>query len=253
MSKEETMSSRFEQFLREREYLLGVSPNTIEWHRQSLQWLRIEEPTAEDLKELVLRMRAAGLKPSSVNCRLRSINAYLHWNSGASTDRKCGAGCQHPHVPRVKEPVLVLPTFSLEDIHKLRAYKPKDYCQQRLQTLALMLADTGCRITELLSLQWKDVDFDNLLVTVPCKGDKQRVIPFSFEMRKFLYRLKQNFTKLGDSPLVFPTRTQNTQLRGNVLRDIKLLCRELSINIPRRALHAFRHSMATTYIKRGGL
>ena len=134
------MSSRFEQFLREREYLLGVTPNTIEWHRQSLQWLRIEEPTAEDLKELVLRMRAAGLKPSSVNCRLRSINAYLHWNSGASTDRKCGAGCQHPHVPRVKEPVLVLPTFSLEDIHKLRAYKPKDYCQQRLQTLALRSA-----------------------------------------------------------------------------------------------------------------
>src|SRR3989442_8128315 len=39
MSKEETMSSRFEQFLREREDLLGVSPNTIESHRQSLQWL----------------------------------------------------------------------------------------------------------------------------------------------------------------------------------------------------------------------
>ena len=54
-----------------------------------------------------------------------------------------------------------------------------------------MLADTGCRITELLGLQWDDVNFDDLLVTVRGKGNKQRTIPFSLELRKYLFRLQQ--------------------------------------------------------------
>jgi integrase/recombinase XerD len=74
------MNSKHEQFCKERLYLSNVSPRTIEWHKQSLKWLGIEEPTEDDLKAVVLRMREAGLKASSVNCRLRSINAYLKWS-----------------------------------------------------------------------------------------------------------------------------------------------------------------------------
>ena len=117
-----------------------------------------------------------------------------------------------------------------------------------------MLADTGCRISELIQLQWKDIDFDNLLITVNGKGDKQRVIPFSFELRKFLYRLRQNAPKMGENecPLVFPTRTFNMQRRANVLRDVEQLCAELKINTPPRTLHAFRHSFAINYLRKGG-
>ena len=152
------MSSRFEQFIKERRYLKNVSERTVEWHDQSLKWLGIEEPTADDLKAVVLRMREAGLKASSVNCRLRSINAYLKWSGS-------------PHkVPRLKEPSVVPATFSQSDIKRFAAYKPKHSSEKRLQVLMLSLADTGCRISELLNLRWEDVNFNDLLITVRGKG-----------------------------------------------------------------------------------
>ena len=60
---------KHEEFLKERKYLLNVSQRTIEWH-QALRWLGVEEPTAPQLKDCVIRMREAGLKASSVNCDL---------------------------------------------------------------------------------------------------------------------------------------------------------------------------------------
>ena len=62
----------FEQFVRERQYLHNVSPRTIEWYRESFKWFG--SPDA-DPKEFVIRMRTAGLKPSSCNNPIRAVNA----------------------------------------------------------------------------------------------------------------------------------------------------------------------------------
>jgi integrase len=48
--------------------------------------------------------------------------------------------------------------------------------------------DTGVRIDEALTARTATVDYDNLLVTVFGKGRKERRIPFSFELRKVLFR-----------------------------------------------------------------
>lgn len=230
------MNKRFELFLRERTYLKNVSPRTIEWHAQSLKWLSMEDPTEDDLKAVVLRMREAGLKASSVNCRLRSINAYLKW-SGSSLK-----------VQKLKEPKLVLTVFSKADIQRFAAWKTRTVCERRLQTLVLMLADVGARITELLTLKWQEVDLDNLLVKLTGKGDKQRIIPFSLEMRRRLYLLK----KQSKYDLVFPTRDGRLWKRTNVYRDVKRLCSELGIRLNPRLLHSFRHSAATHFLRAGG-
>ncbi|MGA6988757.1 MAG: hypothetical protein WBZ01_22085 [Terriglobales bacterium] len=71
--------AKHEQFIKERSLLKNVSPATAEWHRQSLRWLGVESPTQEDLNSFVFRMREANLSPASVNNRIRSVNAYLHW------------------------------------------------------------------------------------------------------------------------------------------------------------------------------
>jgi integrase/recombinase XerD len=237
---------KFNQFIKQRQYLVGVTDRTLGWHVQALKWLVVENPDRAHLTELVIRMKESGMSSITVNTYARSINAYLHWAS--NSEQKCSPACQHLRIPRLKEPELILPTFSQEDIRKIMVYKPKNYCQRRLQAITLMMADTGCRITEMLGLKWDDLDFDNLLATINGKGRKQRVIPFSFEMSRFLYRLKQS----AESSLVFGTRSRGQQLRCNVLRDVKRLCRHLGITPPRRTLHALRHSFAITYLRRGG-
>src|SRR5438309_6779917 len=60
--------------------------------------------------------------------------------------------------------------------------------ERRLKTLTLTALDTGMRIEELLSLTREQVNLDALTFLVKGKGNKQRLIPMSIELRKFLYR-----------------------------------------------------------------
>jgi integrase/recombinase XerD len=73
---------KIEQFIRERKYLHNVSPATINWHTHNLKWLMSESPTADDLKQMVLRMRDKGLRATGCDSAIRSINAYLKWTGG---------------------------------------------------------------------------------------------------------------------------------------------------------------------------
>jgi len=233
------MNTSFSRFIRERQYLHNVSPATIEWYKHSFKWLGSENPAQEDLKNAVMRMREKGLKATGCNSVIRAINAYLKWTGS-------------PHrVLYLKEEQRVLPTFSLLDIKKLLGYRPKptNLYQRRLHLLILLLLDTGCRIDEALTLRASDCDLDNLLFTVTGKGRKQRKIPFSLELRRHLARF---LVALHPEQLIFATRYGKKLGRRNVLRDVKLLCHRLGFTPPERTLHAFRHTFAVHYLRKGG-
>ena len=240
----------FQQFIRERQYIANVSPATVEWYKNSLKWLPSESPSQEQLKDVVMRMREKGLKATGCNCAARAINAYLHWSS-AGSEKKCGPGCPHLRVPKVKEPELVLPTFTAAQIKCLLKWKPKAKCSRRLHLLILILLDTGCRISEALTLRVCDVDMDNMLVTLDGKGRKQRIVPFSFELRKVLFRYIAEFNRKPDS-LLLASRNETQLGRRVMLRDVKRVCKRLGFDPPARTLHSFRHSFAVNYLRRGG-
>jgi integrase/recombinase XerD len=241
------MESRFEEFIREKKYLIGVSPATCEWYASSLRWLPGPSPDGPELKAVVMKMREHGLKSSSCNCHIRAINSYLHWSS-AATGVKCSAACPHPKVPCLKEEQRILPTFSNSDIQKIVKWKPRGFFRTRAHVLMLLLADTGCRSGEATALRWRDVDLDNLLLTLHGKAATDRIVPCSLELRRHLYRWRQ----LNRWDLVFPTRQGGLMGRRNVLRGVKLLCQRLDIAAPERTVHAFRHTFAVNYLRRGG-
>ena len=138
------MLPKFEQFSRERQYLTNVSPATLEWYKHSLKWLPTESPTEDDLKAAVLRMREKGLKATGCNSAIRAINAYLHWST-AGADVKCSPACKHLRIPQLKEPQLILPTFTTAQVTRLVNWKPKAkvFWQRRLHLLILFLLDTS--------------------------------------------------------------------------------------------------------------
>lgn len=96
-------------------------------------------------------------------------------------------------------------------------FSPGTDVKLRLQTLALFLADTLARITEALTVQWPDVDFNNVLVKLHGKGSKDRIVPFSITLRKFLVR----YQKRVNHSLVFATRDGLPLSRHNTIRDLK--------------------------------
>ncbi|MCU1320373.1 MAG: hypothetical protein JWM43_22 [Acidobacteriaceae bacterium] len=132
--------SRFNEFIRERQYLHAVSARTISWYVSALKWLPSETPTQDDLKDTVLRMRQKGLKETGCNAAIRAINAYLHWSSGS--DRKCGAGCAHPRISQLKEPQNILPTLTEAQVQLIVGWRPgRNFYRRRLNLLALLLLD----------------------------------------------------------------------------------------------------------------
>jgi integrase/recombinase XerD len=241
------MLGRHIEFIKERTYVMNVSAATIRWYTSALKWLDSEEPTQEELIRLVVKMRERGLKATGCNAATRAINAYLHWASGATG--KCGGGCRHPHITPMKEPEFVPPVFTDDQVKKLVNFKARRFFERRLHLLILILLDTGCRITEATGLKVSDVDMDNLLLTLTGKGRKQRKVPFSLELRKVLYRYIRDFEP---KHLLLASRAGDEMGRGTALHDVKRLCRRLDFEPPARTLHAFRHTFATNYLRRGG-
>lgn len=241
------MLGRHIEFIKERLYVMNVSAATIRWYTSALKWLDSEEPTQQELTRLVVKMRDRGLKATGCNAATRAINAYLHWASGATG--KCGGGCRHPHIKPMMEPEFVPSVFTDDQVKKLVNLKARRFFERRPHLLILILLDTGCRITEATGLRVSDVDMDNLLLTLTGKGRKQRKVPFSLELRKVLYRYVREFQP---KHLLLASRAGDEMGRGTALHDVKRLCRRLGFEPPARTLHAFRHTFATNYLRRGG-
>ncbi len=176
------MDPCFEQFIQERKYLRNVSPRTLEWYGEGLRWLVNPTPDEAGLKDLVTRMRTHGLRPVSCNTDINALNSYLHWASGVSN--ACCAACAHLKVQRLRLNRESSPRSRWKTFRKLRSIGRRGFCPTRLHLFILALVDTGCRSGEALGLCWSDVDMDNLLLKLHGKGGKDRLVPFSFELRR---------------------------------------------------------------------
>lgn len=66
-----------------------------------------------------------------------------------------------------------------------------------------------------------------------------------------MFRYITEFKRKLDS-LLFANRSETKVGRRNALRDVKLLCRRMGFAPPARTLHAFRHTFAVNYLRRGG-
>lgn len=139
---------------------------------------RFADFSEEGLKQWVIASRQHGISAAAVNSRITGINAYLRW-----------AGEPHK-LSLLKESERILPTYSLEQIQRLIDYKPKSSTQRRLHAIVLTILDTGIRVGEAITIQVQDLDFDNMLVRIQGKGNKEQLIPFSIQLRKVLWKWK---------------------------------------------------------------
>jgi len=230
---------RFEQFIRERTYLMNVSPATIRWYTHAFKWLPNESPTDPELKDVVIRMRERGLKTTGCNAAIRAINAYLKWSG--STFK----------IPKMKEPEFIPPTFAGEQVKLLVGWRPSGFYDRRLHLLILILLDSGARISEALGLKVGDVNMDDLFLTLSGKGRKQRRVPLSLELRRVMYRFIRDLEK---QPHDYLLSSGDGRMLGRCvcLRDVKRLCKRLGFQAPKRTLHAFRHTFAMNFVKQGG-
>jgi integrase/recombinase XerD len=144
--------------------------------------------------------------------------------------------------------------LTLLDDAQMRAligYRPTTFRQARVHLAAVLILDTGLRIAEALNLRDGDIDFDNLVLKVFGKGQKERLVPFSLELRRRIYRYQQlrakkeiagEFLFVGFEGTRWEKRNSTTSLY--VLQD--------HLGLPRFGWHRLRHTFATNYLRHGG-
>ena len=75
---------RFDDFIRERRYLRGVSPAPVGWYKDAFDaWKRY---SGGDPNQFVISMRQAGMQAVSSNSWICAMNAYWKW-TGENTKR----------------------------------------------------------------------------------------------------------------------------------------------------------------------
>jgi integrase/recombinase XerD len=243
-----------ELFVRERKYIKNVSAKTVSWYEQAFKvWdgcgldkLSEHSPAelAAALKSRVVELQQAGTcKAISINSWLRVANAYLKWCSEE------GYLPKRVKVPKLKEPEVVIEPWPAAEVQKLVQYKPRAWAVRRVQTLALLIADTGLRIGEAVALRRADIDLEGLLVIVRCgKGGKTRQVPISVIGRKYMLR----WLASHQHDLAFPTRDGLPLRQRAAARSFRVLCNRVGINGVRRSWHMLRHTFAAAFIRDGG-
>jgi integrase/recombinase XerD len=155
-------------------------------------------------------------------------------------------------IPRVPD---VFPRVLSEDEIKalLRAAKKPSWTGIRNYAMLLTFLDTGIRLSELISLDVKDVDLTGRTLRVRHgKGAKERhVFGGRFLLRALRSWLEVHGSTRSDEPL-FVTRNGDRHDSRNVDRIVERIAVRAGLEGVRVTPHVLRHTFATHYIMNGG-
>lgn len=226
-----------QDFLNYLSAIRGYSQNTIMAYRKDLtdfvRWMRQTDSkatwstiTREDIDAYVTYGYNRGLKPATTNRQISSISSLYGYF------RRQGLPCDNPCKLESRRKVAdTIPnTIPVEDINQ--AYK---HARGATKIMLGLLAATGIRIGELLSLKWEDIDFDSSTLSIMGKGSKGRLVPTTKESLHLLAKIHQDTSGTG-TIFHIDQRTARYMI-WTALRPYS--------NAKQLSPHAIRHTFAT--------
>ncbi len=201
--------------------------------------------TTETLRQFALWLRQTPIRAqrgttvraeSGVHAHLRDLRALSRWllqDDLLVTPVK---------IPLPKIPQRLIPILSEDELRLLWTSKHlvgrSSFATRNRAMIGLML-DTGLRREEVATLRFEDIDFENCLLIVIGKGDKQRRVPFSSRVQQLLLEcLRVRRSALGPFFHISAAGIRSTFRR--IADDISL---------ERFHPHQLRHQAATMLVR----
>jgi site-specific recombinase XerD len=226
----------------------GASPRTVEWYRmitaRCVARFGASRPLdaigGPELRAWLLELRAT-LAPESIAGYVRGLKAFGNWCAAEEVAAAAGfRALRRPKVPRR----LIAP-FSDPELRSLLAL-----ADERERALALVLLDTGLRLSELASLRVGDVRPDGTL-HVMGKGAKERIVPIGASARRALIRYLATRAVVAPGDSLFCGRWGPPLSARGIQLAIARLGRRAAVRT-RCSPHTFRHTFARGYLVNGG-
>ena len=124
-----------------------------------------------------------------------------------------------------------------------------DYNNVRARTIIILFYETGMRLSELVNLDDKDVNFVTSEIKITGKGNKQRIVPFGDELKNTLLefrRLRDASVEVKTPALVVSdkgTRMSPSKVQDVVRSNLSRVC-----SLKKKSPHVLRHSFATAML-----
>ena len=210
----------------------------------SLSWETVDSDVIRNWME---SMMDKGNKATSVNRRLSALRTFYRYaltRHLVTTDP-----VRHVRGPKNDKP---LPQFLKEkEMNRLldKTEWGDDYNNVRARTIMLTFYETGVRLSELLGLDDKSVNFVNREIKVTGKGNKQRIVPFGDELSEALrgYMSLRDRTVDKKSTALFLTdggkRMSSETVRVIVKEALSRVC-----SLKKKSPHVLRHTFATAML-----
>jgi len=200
----------------------------------------------EDITELKKTMIDRGVGPAGINSAVFALRKFLTY----CRDVQKLNVVDPKEIQKAKDKAREV-TFLAKDevISFFKVMNIKTKRGLRMRALCQLLISTGMRISEALSLNIKDIDYEKREAVIVGKGDKQRTIYFTDESLKWI-RLYLNKRK-DDHPALFITSGQPRRLKRYDLSKTFLHYTKLAGLTKRVHPHILRHSFTTIMINNG--
>ena len=196
--------------------------------------------TRVDVEEFLANLVAGGVSKATRN-RYVAILSVLFQRAMNFGHIEANPMVGIKRVPEQERPV---PCLSVEEQNRLIAA-----CPERIRDLMLTALDTGCRMGELLALEWQDVNLAQGQLTVrKSKSAKTRTIPLTQRLRTRLAALRASRIVPMEGPdRVFSRISPNWS--GYSAKQFKRAAAE--IGYPRLRPHDLRHLCAVNLVRSG--
>lgn len=207
----------------------------------------VEELTSENLNTYILYLEQAGKKPSTVSRTVAAIKAFSRFLSqtGYITE-DIAATLKAPKIERKEQVIL-----SAEDTRKFLEQPGQSPKELRDRAMLELLHATGIRVSELITLEIKQLDLNKKCITINNKKS-ERTIQLGEEtvetMSKYLQGGRPYFVNAGGSEWLFTNCAGQEMSRQGFWKIVKFYGKKAGIEVditPYILKHTFiQHSKA---------
>ncbi len=199
----------------------------------------LDRVTVYHLRQYIMSEKNRGISMNTIKGNVSVYSGFYDWlhrEGLISTDPTANIG-------QIKATVEKEVPFTSEEIQLI-----KEACVNDLQLAVVhFLLSTGCRVSEVCSVNRSDIDYRNMKLSVTGKGNKTRIV-YIDDVTALM--LKRYLSKRDDlDPALFYSK-QKCRFTTDGIRIMLKTIEERS-HVPNVHPHRFRHTLATNLIDRG--
>lgn len=243
------------------EYEKHYSAHTVKSYRSDIeQYLSYSNSSFDDvltdvfnqeqIRGWIVFLLGTGYTASSVHRKISSLRRYIYFlmREGALQTNPV----HHLTLPKKrKQETQFVTEDHMENLLDIVVYSD-DFKGQRARLVLEMLYDTGIRLSELLGIRLKDLDFGQKQLKVLGKRNKERIIPITDGLLNLTqhYLTKRRDVVSNNTDYLFVTERGEQAYPKLIYRIVRDHLQQVS-SIKKKSPHVIRHSFATHLLNRG--